>query len=59
MKVFWKNIICLDGSFLKYVFIIWVVMWGKLRIKDVVIKWNGSIDLKCVLLFFVRRVMKV
>lgn len=32
-KVFWKNIICCNKSFLKTVFIIWMVLWGKLRIK--------------------------
>lgn len=37
-KVVWKSIICKNIGVLKVVFIIWVVLWNKLRIKDMVSK---------------------
>lgn len=35
-KVFWNDIVCFNYEFLKLVFMVWVVLLGKLRIKDVV-----------------------
>lgn len=35
-KVVWKSIICDNDGFLKVIFIFWFVLWGKIRIKDVV-----------------------
>lgn len=57
VKVYLRNIICFNDSFFKIVFIIWVVIWEKLRIRDVeiidisyVMCMIGNEDMNC--LFF-------
>lgn len=48
-KVVWKSIICDNNGIFKVMFIVWMVFWGKLRIRDIVSKWGVIIDIMCVL----------
>lgn len=46
-KVNWRSIISKNAEAPTVLFIAWIVLQAKLRTKDVVARWNSTIDQKC------------
>nr|XP_009802473.1 PREDICTED: uncharacterized protein LOC104247998 [Nicotiana sylvestris] len=49
VNVPWKNLTCHNAAAPKQVFILWLVLLGKLRTKDVLLSWGISVDSICML----------
>lgn len=48
-KVFWKFIVGGNYVFFKIIFIIWLMLRGRVRIKDILRSWNVVEDIICLL----------
>lgn len=47
VKVDWRNLVCNNCAESKQVFILWLQLHGRLRTKDVLLRWGMAINATC------------
>ncbi|XP_060200091.1 uncharacterized protein LOC132628310 [Lycium barbarum] len=48
-NVEWKHLVCHNSAEPRQVFILWLQLWGRLRTKEVLLKWGLTVSPTCVL----------